>query len=326
MTSIYPWQQSQWKFIISQFIEGRLPHALLLSGQEGMGQYDFAMLLAKKVLCSNAKNEMPCDECRSCHLFQSGSHPDFYEVTLEEKSKNIKIDQVRELVSHLNQTSQLDGYQVAIIHPADAMNRFAANALLKTLEEPNGNVLFILIANEPSRLLATILSRCQNILFSAKEDSSTLQWLSKHLEAQSKAKLLFSMAEYAPLKALQLAELNYLSIRNELLKNLIQLQENKIHPIKIVENYIKQDVGIIFMAFVSLLLDISRLQLGATKIINEDCLSELKNISRSISCLSLQNYLFEVVESRKLFLGAISVNVQLLLENLLLQWVKLKIC
>lgn len=323
---IYPWQQSQWQLILSQLNEARLSHALLFYGQAGMGKYDFSISVAKKVLCLQPSNKEYCGECRSCQLFQSGTHPDFYDLSPEEKSKNIKIDQIRELVNKLNQSSQLGGYKVAIIHPADLMNRFAANALLKSLEEPAGSVLFILITEEPARLAATIVSRCQKLLFSVKNDSEVLDWLSHQMGSEINIKLLFSIAEKAPLKVLSLAELNYLSMRDELLKQLIQLKQKSIHPIAIAENYLKKEVAIMLMTLISLISDISRLQLGANKIVNEDCLTELKKLSQSITCAALQNYLTQILNSRKLFLSAIPVNVQLLLENILLEWVKLSSC
>src|SRR3990167_9344519 len=113
--TVYPWQQLQWQQLLSQHQQQRLPQALLLSGQSGLGKKEFALSVANLVLCE--KNDTgACGHCRSCRLFQAGNHPDFLHVSPEENSKTVKIDQIRELTVSLNQTSQRKGYQVAMIN------------------------------------------------------------------------------------------------------------------------------------------------------------------------------------------------------------------
>lgn len=169
---IYPWQQSQWQQLLKQHQQRRLPQALLFSGQYGLGKKDFALVLAKLVLCE-AGGESACDICHSCQLFRAGNHPDFFTIYPEENGKTIKVDQIRDLTASLNQTAQLNGYQVAVICPAESMNAAAANALLKTLEEPPGPVILILISHRLGGLPITIVSRCQKIAFFATEDVNT---------------------------------------------------------------------------------------------------------------------------------------------------------
>src|SRR5690606_15832580 len=106
--------------------------------------------------------------CRSCHWWSVGSHPNFQRITPEvmesgKLSRVIKIDQVREMMGKVQQTSFQQGRKVLVIYPAEVMNPNAANALLKNLEEPPAHTNFILAANNPSRLMATIRSRCQKI-------------------------------------------------------------------------------------------------------------------------------------------------------------------
>jgi len=107
----------------------------------------------------------------------SNTHPDVIRVVPTEESKQLRIEQVRELAQELSLTSHQGGYKVGILSPADSMNRFAANALLKTLEEPPPSTLLILVASQPSRLPATILSRCQKLKVRAPARAESLEWL-----------------------------------------------------------------------------------------------------------------------------------------------------
>ena len=159
-------------YFIDQIKNNTLPHAVLFTGPPGQDQLKFSESLAQLVLClspftlaslvgeGGLRPGWPC-LCKSCELFNSQAHPDYYLVSPEEKSKIITIEQIRHLSNALMHTAQLNHYQVAIINPAHAMNTAAANALLKTLEEPPGPVMMILISDKPHILLRTIYSRCQ---------------------------------------------------------------------------------------------------------------------------------------------------------------------
>lgn len=153
---------NQWNYLLNRLQQNNLPHALLLSGDKASDKSAFAIKFSKTVLC---EHHTACNECRNCQLIQANSHPDFYHLQPEEAGKAIRIDQIRELIAQFNQTAQQNSYKIAIIEPADALNPAAANALLKTLEEPNANTLIFLISDNPSLLSATIRSRCQIIKF-----------------------------------------------------------------------------------------------------------------------------------------------------------------
>lgn len=155
----------------------RLPHALLLIGQKGLGKFLLAREFAASLLCEKQTDTgRPCGCCLACNWFSQGNHPDFRllqpdalgdEVQAEDgkkkPSQQITIDQVRELDEFLGVGSHRGGLSIVLVNPAEAMNRSAANSILKTLEEPPPNTLFILVSGEPSRLLPTIRSRCQAI-------------------------------------------------------------------------------------------------------------------------------------------------------------------
>ena len=159
------------------FTAGRLPHALLIHEAPGAGGEWLAAWAARMVLCSSPREAAPCGRCTACQRAAQQQHPDLAVIRPIEASTQIRIEQVRELAAELALTAHQGGYKVGILSPADSMNRFAANALLKTLEEPPGGTLLILVASQPSRLPATILSRCQRVRVRAPERAEAVAWL-----------------------------------------------------------------------------------------------------------------------------------------------------
>lgn len=155
----------------------RLPHALLMIGQRGLGKLHLAQAFAMGLLCEQPREDgLACGKCLACNWFEQGNHPDFRllqpqaliedaeaEVGKKKASQQITIDQVRGLDEFLNVGTHRAGLKIVLISPADAMNRNTANALLKSLEEPSANTLFLMVSDEPLRLLPTIRSRCQVI-------------------------------------------------------------------------------------------------------------------------------------------------------------------
>jgi len=164
------------RLLASAHAAGRLAHALLIHEARGTGGDQLALWAAKLVLCT-APARAPCGLCPACRRVANAQHPDLVRLQPIEESKQIRIDEVRELIADLTLTSHQGGFKVAIVSPADALNRNSANALLKTLEEPTPRTLLILVATQPSRLPATILSRCQRIPIRAPARSEALAWL-----------------------------------------------------------------------------------------------------------------------------------------------------
>jgi DNA polymerase III subunit delta' len=170
------WLSTETARLRAAFTAGRLPHALLIHEARGAGGEWLAGWAARMVLCTNPA-AAPCGRCASCERVLPGQHPDLITLRPLEESTQIRIEQVRELASELALTAHQGGYKVGILSPADTMNRFAANALLKTLEEPPRGTLLILVATQPSRLPATILSRCQRVRVRAPERAEAVAWL-----------------------------------------------------------------------------------------------------------------------------------------------------
>jgi DNA polymerase-3 subunit delta' len=182
MTAHPPWHAEAWRTLLLRLDSGRLPHALLIVGAAGLGKRDFAARLEARLLCQQPAEGEACGRCRACTLLAAGTHPDRIRVTLETNREGklrseIVIDQIRALNERLAMTSQFGGRQVALVDPADAMNVAAANALLKTLEEPSPDSVLVLVANQPSRLPATVRSRCQRIELFVPPREQALAWL-----------------------------------------------------------------------------------------------------------------------------------------------------
>ncbi len=184
--------------------QDRLPHALMLAGMPGLGKQLFAQQLAKGVHCTQSDNGVPCGQCSSCIQIQNCTHPDYRFVTIEEKKTQISIEQVRDLQSFMQLSQTDDNPKVVIISPAEFMNVNSANSLLKTLEEPPGFSLLILVTNQPAYLPATVRSRCQTITFNRPEWQESIAWL-EQIGCKNPGTWLM-MSQGAPCQAKALSE------------------------------------------------------------------------------------------------------------------------
>lgn len=180
---------------------GRFPPALLIHDRRGGGGLWLARYAAQLVLCREP--DAPCGHCRNCRQLLAAQHPDFFDVAPLEDSKYIRIEQVRALIEELWMTAHGGGATVAILHPADALYFNATHALLKTLEEPRAGVTLILVTTTPSRLPATIRSRCQTLRIAAPSRAQSLDFLEQQRGAGPWAAVLDAIGD-APFEAREL--------------------------------------------------------------------------------------------------------------------------
>jgi DNA polymerase-3 subunit delta' len=173
-----PWLAPQIEQLRRARAANRYPTALLIHDERGAGGEALARFAAQLALCR--ESAAPCGRCRDCRMFLASQHPDFIEVRPIEDSKQIRVEQVRELSEQLVLTAHGGGATVALISPAESMNANAANALLKSLEEPRAAVTLILVSAIPSRLPATILSRCLRLRIATPARAASVAWLERH--------------------------------------------------------------------------------------------------------------------------------------------------
>ena len=214
MNRLYPWLEPNHRQLLSQC--RTLPHALLLSGPPGIGKSELAQRFANALLCEQPRPDGDaCGECLACGWFGQSSHPDFRllapgsddEEGKERASRDIRIAQVRGLADFLAVGAHRGGRKVVLIDPADAMNVPAANALLKTLEEPLGNTVFLLVSSRADALPATIRSRCVSVQIALPSPAAATQWLAEQTGADAgEVAGWLAAAGGAPLRARALAE------------------------------------------------------------------------------------------------------------------------
>ncbi|OAI50009.1 hypothetical protein AYO45_00065 [Gammaproteobacteria bacterium SCGC AG-212-F23] len=299
---IYPWQQSQWQQF-NDMQKNRIPHALLLLGKPGLGKKSFAEMMAKTLLCEQA-NDVACDHCHSCSLFQANTHPDFKSISPEESASMIKIDQIRDVTHFVYETAQQSKNRVVVIDPATRMNIQSMNALLKTLEEPAPHVVIILTAEQSLRLPATITSRCQKIIFHAPAEKVALAW-SEDLTVEA-----LELAEGAPLKALAMIKENQLTVKKELYQGLIDLAQDKADPLQLALKYQEMDLRFILDLLFIWVKGLLRAQLQA---VHEFPFKKLK----SSQLVEYSHYIQKIYEY---VFASVNLNKQLLLEDLFIRW------
>ncbi len=199
-----PWLADSREQLRAALAAGRLPHALLVLAPAGCGESALGWWAAQLALCDQEPAAAPCGTCTACKLFLAANHPDFVSVELEDSSKVLKVDQIREVTAGLALTSFRGRRKVAVIDPADRMNTSSFNALLKTLEEPSRETLLVLVANRLDRLPRTVISRCQRLSVRLPATDVALAWLDQ-VEARSDWQALLALAGGGPVRAVELA-------------------------------------------------------------------------------------------------------------------------
>ena len=292
------WQSSQ--------AQERLPHAVMLAGPRGTGKRSAAAWLARARLGlgQGALPEYPVE---------LPEHADFRYLAPPDDKHTIGVDQVRELVAELNLTSYEGGGKVAVIEPADAMTTNAANSLLKTLEEPPGATLLILVVDRPGHLPATIFSRCQRLNVRVPPESEGLDWLARLQPGTSWAGLLHE-AGLAPLAAVD--SLDRVEETTAMAAEFAALAEGRAVPLPVAAKWAKRDPDFV-------------LQWLGRQV--QACIAMTANGGGTGVSAVVSDSVLERIDRRKLFCyldiinglrgqPAGSFNVQLTLETLLIDW------
>ena len=238
-TSFSPWQQRAYDHAVTALESGRLGHGLLICGPEGLGKRVVADHLAQHVL----GGAEAATQARSAQLISAGTHPDLHLVSFGQTKDGSKlrteivIDQMRELSQKLSLTPQYGVAQVAIVDPADAINRAACNALLKTLEEPAEGRYLWLISAQPARLPATIRSRCQRLEFKLPPREEALAWLVAQGHSSKEAKEALEASRGHPGLAHEWLGEGGLALRKAVAGDLDKLERGEIAVIETAQRW-----------------------------------------------------------------------------------------
>ncbi|MBC3363753.1 DNA polymerase III subunit delta' [Pseudomonas sp. SWRI154] len=324
MAEAYPWQDGLWQQLAGR---SQHAHAYLLHGPVGIGKRALAERLMASLLCQAPTALDACGECKSCMLLRAGSHPDNYVLEPEEADKAIKVDQVRDLVSFVVQTAQMGGRKVVLIEPVESMNINAANALLKSLEEPSGDTVLLLVSHQPSRLLPTIKSRCVQQACPLPSEAISLQWLGQALPGSTDEERveLLTLAAGSPLAAVSLQAQGVREQRALVVDGVKKLLKQQQSPTQLAEGWNAIPLLLLFDWFCDWSSLILRYQL------TEDeaglGLADMRKVIQYLAQKSSQDKILNIQDwilaQRQKVLSKANLNRVLLLEALLVQWASL---
>ena len=322
---LYPWQLEQWNSFVRMMGSDSLPHAILLSGPEGVGKHHFAKNLVAAILCLQPdETGIACGQCKHCLLMDACTYPDFVHVTPEEDKNTIPIDEIRLLIGKLHLTRHFEAKKIALIEYADNMNTNAANALLKTLEEPPEETIIILVTSAPLKLPATIRSRCQFVPFYSPTQEQSLDWL-KSISNDVEWEPLLRVAQGAPLQAIQYHETELLDQRISVVKGFLEVFEANSDPIEIAARIEAIPFLLCFQWIQAVIVDLLRIK-GAENPVtleNPDFYRPLLALAPRMQVPLLLEFWELVLERKGIFDN--SLNRRLFAESLLIRSHKLAI-
>jgi len=319
---IYPWNRPQWLRLARQL--DKLPHALLFSGPAGLGKNAFAMELARSLLCAQpSPTGEACGACKNCYLFAAGTHPDLFAIAPLEEGKAILIDQIRSLGEFLALRPHTAMRKVVVLAPAEVMNLHASNSLLKLLEEPPLGSYFILVCKQAARLAPTILSRCVRVEFCPPARQEGLAWVKSQALGVDQPDLLLDLADRAPLRALALAQSDFLTLRRQLIGDIEALGADKGDPVACAERWKKIGSAGCLAWLQTWVVDLIRVSMDpqTSGLLNPDAQSQLQAQTKRLHLKGLFRFL-DLVSHNKSLLGN-ALDELLLLEETLISWVQL---
>jgi DNA polymerase-3 subunit delta' len=323
-----PWQQAAAATALRA--RARWPHALLVSGRRGIGKRILALHFAQALLCERPNADgNACGNCPSCGYVAAGVHPDLRTIEPIERDDDdnpkpvdaIRVDSIRELTSFTQLSTHRQRAKVAVIVPAESMNAAAANALLKTLEEPPAATYLILVSHQPGRLPATIVSRCQLLAAPEPDPDAATAWLAA--QGVDNARLLLAQAGGAPLFALTLADAGVQRERQLLLDDLARPE--RLAPFAVgarLEGYARDERKARLAAVVYWLLtwtaDLAASSSGGAPRFHPDRREILSRLGQRVARLKLFRYYRMLLRQRAL-LGH-PLQPRLVAETLLLEY------
>ncbi|WP_024561234.1 DNA polymerase III subunit delta' [Franconibacter pulveris 601] len=317
----YPWLRPSFEQLISAYQAGRGHHALLIHALPGMGEDALIYALNRWLLCQQPQGQKSCGHCRGCQLMQAGTHPDYYVAEPEKGKTTLGIDAVRAITEKLYERARQGGAKVVWLKDAAQLTEAAANALLKTLEEPPENTWFFLGCREPERLLATLRSRCFYYYLAPPETRYALAWLAREIPATvEEQNAALRLSSGAPAAALALLQPEQWQQRHALIEKLAQtLNSRDWLALLTVLNHEQANQRLFWLA--ALLLDARKIQQGAGQwLTNTDCQPLISQLSSQLSAAVLQAMLSDIFHCREQLTTVAGLNRELVLSEMLLTW------
>jgi len=307
------------KYLQHSLQQGRIAHAFLFAGPEGVGKRATAKALAQAMNCLSPVDNDACGVCTACRKIENSNHPDVHWIIPD--SQTIKIEQIRESLQREAVLKPLEGKtKLYILDPADSLTLEAANSLLKLLEEPPANVVIILVTSQPFSLLETIRSRCQEIRFHPVERRVLTQWLSQRLNCSpAEAITLAMLSGGRPAEALRLADPDQKALRDQVLRVLQTIQPGNWAVLAEQLEEQRSELPETFMFMLSWYRDLFILASGGDEelVMNRDRWPELQTALQGETPESLQHKCQSVLRAMEQLKR--NINVQLLLENMFIQ-------
>jgi DNA polymerase-3 subunit delta' len=322
MKPLLPWQATQWRQLCGYLRQQRIPQALLISGNKGLGKRELAERFAASLLChAPAADGEACGRCHGCTLRAAGNHPDLFVVGPDEPGKAIGINLIRELIVDTQLKPQYDAHRVVIIDPADQLNRAAANAFLKCLEEPTERTVIILVSAKPAKLPITIASRCQRLTVNPPDRPTVVSWLQAQSVAHPEA--LAALAQNAPFAALHYANEQALTVRDDCFKAWLDIARHRASPVAIAEDWQKLPLPALLSWLISWQAVLIKCKFQQLPLPSHDA-----SLQASLQELAGQLDLRNLYQLYDLLLAALNrldsqINKQLMLEEILIQWSEL---
>jgi DNA polymerase III subunit delta' len=241
-TPLPPWFTVPCGEVNAAIAADRLAHGLLIHEDPGAGGMELARWIAQRVNCREPARA-PCGECQECRWIAADQHPDLTRLSPEGDSTQITIQSVRDLAADLSLTAHGRGYKIAIIQPAEAMNVFAANALLKTLEEPPKKTLVLLVTSQPSRLLPTLRSRCSKLRLVGPKREMAANYLEEARGAGPWTEALAATGA-GPFTLMDADPAALAQLRNDTISTLQDIGSGNLQPPAVAERWAKDELSI----------------------------------------------------------------------------------
>jgi DNA polymerase-3 subunit delta' len=324
--SVLPWQLHNWSHLCDYKNQNRIPQALLIYGNKGVGKLHLANQFAYSLLCAQPQNNgLSCGHCNHCLLLKAETHPDLIRLCPEESGKSITVGQVRSLITRLTLKPQFDAYRIVIIYPADLMNNSAANAFLKCLEEPTERTIIFLITDKPTQLAATIISRCQKLAVAQPDKETVLAWLRQQNTdlLQNDTDALYNLTQGSPFLALDYVKNGTLTLRNDCFKAWLNIAKKQQHPIIIAEEWHKLPETVLLFWITSWIIDIIKCfyQIKPDWLYNPDLRDSLQLLSTKMEIRNLYQ-LYDLVLISRQRLNT-QINKHNMFEEILIKWSEL---